>query len=446
MNRLLTPRRLLPLALAAAGLLLGADASALSVLQAYDAALKNDPAYRAAYYQAQAGQENRILGRSSLLPSVTGAYSASQNRSTLNYNGGKDIAQDYISRSATIQVRQPLFSMDAWARYKQGAAQSEYAAAQFDSQAQEVLMRVLSNYFEVLFKEDQLTFARTERDMYREQRNVNDLLSKKGEGTVTDLLETQSRLELAEAQLLEAQDALVSARETLGTVVGADVNVDSLDRLRPGLNVAREDIIGYEAWRDQALANNPDIRTQLKNVEISKQEINKQRAGHAPRVDFVGTYGKTASDTLSTIDQDTTVRSIGIQVNIPLYSGGAVSASTRQAVAAREKALADLQVQKDKILLDLRKNYSQVVSSQSRIDALERAVASANLLITATEKSIKGGVRINLDLLTAQRQLFAAQRDLSQARYGYLLAVLRLRADAGILGPEDVRKVAAYFE
>ena len=445
MTRISTSRRLLPLALAAAGLLHGASANALGLLQAYDAALKNDSAYRAAYYQNEGAKENRILGRSALLPSVTGAYSGSQNRSTIE-TGGRTFPQDYLSRSATVQVRQPLFSMDAWARYKQGAAQTEYAAAQFDSQAQEVLMRVLSGYFEVLFKEDQVAFAKTERDMYIEQKNVNELLYKKGEGTRTDQIETQSRLDLAEAQVLEAQDALVSALDSLAAIVGAEVPVGSLDHMRPGLNVARGDIKGFEAWRDMALAMNPDIRAQQKNIEIAKQEVNKQRAGHMPRVDLVGTYGKTASDTLSTINQDTTVRSIGFQMNIPLYSGGAVNASTRQAVAASEKAKADLQGQTDKILVDLRKSYNQVVSSQPRIDALEKAVASAQLLITATEQSIKGGVRINLDLLTAQRQLFAAKRDLAQARYGYLLAMLRLRADAGTLGPDDVRRVAAYFD
>jgi len=445
MKRIFTKRRLLPLALAAAGLLHGSGAAALGLLQAYDAALKNDPAFRAAYYQAEGGKENRILGRSALLPTISGAYSINQNRSTIEVFG-KETPQDYLSRSATLQVRQPLFSMDAWARYKQGAAQSEYAAAQFDSQAQEVLMRVLGAYFEVLFKQDQVKFAQAERDMYIEQKNVNALLYKKGEGTRTDELETQSRLDLAEAQLLEAQDALVNSTDTLSSVVGMAVPAGSLDQMRPGLNVARQDIQGYDKWRDLALEGNPDIRALQKNLEISQQEINKQRAGHVPRVDMVGTYGKTLSDSLSTINQDTTVRSIGFQVNIPLYSGGSVSASTRQAVAGREKAKADLQAQTDKILIDLRKSYNQVVSSQPRIDALEKAVASAQLLITATEQSIKGGVRINLDLLTAQRQLFAAKRDLAQARYGYLLAMLRLRADAGTLGPEDVRLVAAYFE
>lgn len=444
MMRPMISRRLLPLALAAAGLLHGADAGALNLLQAYDAALQNDPAYRAAYYQNEGAKENRILGRSALLPSVNAAYTGNQNRSTIE-TGKREFPQDYWSRSATVQVRQPLFSMDAWARYKQGAAQADYAAAQFDSQAQEVLMRVLTSYFEALFKEDQVAFAKTERDLYIEQKNVNALLFKKGEGTRTDVLETQSRLDLAEAQLLEAQDALVSSLDSLGAIVGAPVAPGSLDHLRPGLNVARGDIKGFEAWREMALAMNPDIRAQQKNIDIAKQEINKQRAGHVPRVDLVGTYGKTESDTLSTIDQDTKVRSIGFQINIPLYSGGAVSASSRQAVAAAEKAKADLQGQTDRILVDLRRSYSQIVSSQPRIDALEKAVDSAQLLITATQQSIKGGVRINLDLLTAQRQLFASKRDLAQARYGYLLATLRLRADAGTLGPDDVRRVAAYF-
>jgi len=445
MKRSVISRRLLPLALAAAGLLHSTGASALGLLQAYDAALKNDPTYRSAYQAAEGGKENRILGRSNLLPSLTGAYSINQNRDTIK-ELGRVAPQDYLSRSATIQVRQPVFSLDALARFKQGAAQADYAAAQFDSQSQDLLLRLLGAYFETLFKEDQLAFARAERDMYAEQKNVNELLYKKGEGTTTDVLETQSRLDLAEAQLLEAQDALVSTRDSLAAIVGPDVDVTRLDHLRPGLRVAQEDLIGYEEWKKKALELNPDIIAQQKNIEIAKQEVNKQRAGHTPRVDFIGTYGKTLSDSLSTVNQDTTVRSIGFQVNIPLYNGGAVSASTRQAVAGREKAVADLQAQTDKVLIDLRRNYSQMVSSQARIDALVKAVDSANLLITATQQSIKGGVRINLDLLTAQRQKYAALRDLAQARYGYILALLHVRADAGMLGGDDVRQLAAYFE
>lgn len=418
-------------------------ASAINLTQAYEAALKNDPAYQAAFQTSEAGKENRILGRSTLMPSVSAAYSASQNRTTVEQSN-LTFPRDYISRNSTVQVRQPLFNLDAYARYKQGIAQSNYSAAIFDSQSQEVIIRVTSAYFEALLKETQVALTKVERDALLEQRNQNNLLFKKGEGTRTDVLETQSRLDLAEAQLLEAQDALATARDTLAGIIGGPV--DSLDHLRAGFNVSNNDLKPYEDWKNAALAQNPDIRAAEQAVEASKQEVLKQKAGHAPRVDAIGTYGKLVSDSLSTLNQEQTVRSIGFQVNIPIYQGGAVNASTRQAVAGREKARADLQAQTDKVLVELRRNYNATVSSVARIEALVKAVESAKLLVTATEQSIKGGVRINLDLLNAQRQLYTAQRDLTQARLNYLLSSLRLRAGSGSLSADDVRLTAAYFE
>jgi protease secretion system outer membrane protein len=418
-------------------------ASAINLTQAYEAALKNDPAYQAAFQTSEAGKENRILGRSTLMPSVSAAYSASQNRTTVEQSGFT-FPRDYISRNSTVQVRQPLFNLDAYARYRQGIAQSNYSAAIFDSQSQEVIIRVTSAYFEALLKETQVALAKVERDALLEQRNQNNVLFKKGEGTRTDVLETQSRLDLAEAQLLEAQDALATARDTLAGIIGGPV--DSLDHLRAGFSVTNSDLKPYEDWKNAALAQNPDIRAAEQAVEASKQEVLKQKAGHAPRVDAIGTYGKLVSDSLSTLNQEQTVRSIGFQVNIPIYQGGAVNASTRQAVAGREKARADLQAQTDKVLVELRRNYNATVSSVARIEALVKAVESAKLLVTATEQSIKGGVRINLDLLNAQRQLYTAQRDLTQARLNYLLSSLRLRAGSGALSAEDVRLTAAYFE
>ena len=418
-------------------------ASAINLTQAYEAALKNDPAYQAAFQTSEAGKENRILGRSTLMPSVSAAYSASQNRTTVEQSN-LTFPRDYISRNSTVQVRQPLFNLDAYARYKQGIAQSNYSAAIFDSQSQEVIIRVSSAYFDALLKETQVALAKVERDALLEQRNQNNVLFKKGEGTRTDVLETQSRLDLAEAQLLEAQDALATARDTLAGIIGGPV--DSLDHLRAGFNVSNNDLKPYEDWKNAALARNPDIRAAEQAVEASKQEVLKQKAGHAPRVDAIGTYGKLVSDSLSTLNQEQTVRSIGFQVNIPIYQGGAVNASTRQAVAGREKARADLQAQTDKVLVELRRNYNATVSSVARIEALVKAVESAKLLVTATEQSIKGGVRINLDLLNAQRQLYTAQRDLTQARLNYLLSSLRLRAGSGSLSADDVRLTAAYFE
>jgi len=429
-------------AVGAALLLHSPGAYALGLMEAYQAALKNDPTYRAAYYANEGGKENRALGLSSLLPSISGSYTGSQNRTTVAV-GAQTQPQDYISRSATIGIRQGVLNLDGIARYKQGAAQTKYAAAQYASQQQEVIMRVTSAYMDVLYKNELLSLAQVERDMYVEQRKVNDHTFQKGEGTRTDMLETQARLDAAEAAVLESQDQLTSSRDTLASVIGGEVG--HVDELVPDFQPRPDDGVAFEAWKNIALERNPDIQSMRDGVEIAHQEVNKQRAGHAPRLDFVATYGKNASASIDTVNEDQTIRSIGFELNIPIYSGGQVSASTRQAVAAQEKAKADLQAQIDKIVIELHKDYNSLQSSVARINALLKSVASAELLIKATEQSIKGGARINLDALNAKQQLYTSKRDLAQARFNYLLNVLRLRASVGTLSASDVQEIAPYF-
>jgi protease secretion system outer membrane protein len=285
--------------------------------------------------------------------------------------------------------------------------------------------------------------ATAQRDVLAEQRKVNDELFAKGEGTRTDMLETQARLDVAEASLLEAQDNLANARAALAGVVGEEVG--ELDALAPTFRIAPLPEGGFEGWKQIALANNPDLLSRVFAVEVAHQEVNKSRAGHTPRLDLVASYSKANAETLNTYQQESTNRVIGFQLSIPLYQGGYVNAVTRQAVAGEQKAKADLQAQTDRVLVDLRKQYNAVISGAARIRALEKAVESGKLLMTATEQSIKGGVRINLDLLNAQQQLYTSERDLAQARYNYLVALLRLRSAAGTLGPDDVREIALYF-
>lgn len=436
--------KLLPAMLGAALVALCGQASAINLLEAYDLALKHDPQFRSAQFANQAGQENRNLGRSNLLPTVSASHGANK-VDNLTESAGRTLRDErYISRSTVVQVRQPLFNLDALARYRQGVAQSNYASAQFESQEQTVILRVAEAYLDALFQADQVALARAERDVFAEQRSVNDRLFEKGEGTRTDMLETQSRLDVAEAALIEAQNAQASALDTLAGIVGGQV--DGLAQLQPGFRVDKKDTLGYERWKETALARNPDIQALQFNVQVSTEEIRKQRAGHYPRLDAIATYNRGISDTTTTVNQDVKTNSVGFQVNIPIYQGGAISASTRQAAANKGKALADLETQISRTLVELRRQYTLAESSIPRIDALIKAVDSAQLLVTATEQSIKGGVRINLDLLNAQRQLSIAQRDLAQARYAYMLSTLRLKAAAGTLGREDVRMLAAYFQ
>ncbi|SDF93521.1 MULTISPECIES: TolC family outer membrane protein [unclassified Duganella] len=433
----------------AVALMLAGSAGATSLLQAYDAALQNDPTFRSARHENEAGQENRILGRSALLPTVQASYSNSKVRADISTVYGSGTGQpathpEYLSRSAVVQLRQPVINLDGVARYRQGIAQTNYADAQFDFRKQDLILRLSSAYTDALFASTQLRLAEVQRDVYSEQQSVNNRMFEKGEGTKTDMLETQARLDLAEAQVLEAKDNVATTRATLAGITGLEVEV--LDDVKDDFRIAPAAGMSFAEWREIAIKQNPELVAQQFTIESARQEVNKNRAGHAPRLDFIASYSKSTSDSINTYTQESTQRAVGIQLTVPLYSGGSVSAATRQAVANQEKAKSDLEAYTDKVLIELRKQHATVQSSVARVRALDKAVASGTELVKATEQSIKGGVRINLDLLNAQQQLYTSKRDQAQARYNYLLAMLRLNAAAGTLDIDTLREVAAYFK
>ena len=434
-------------ALACALLGWGGAASAVDLSQAYLAALQNDPNYRAARYENEAGRESVAIGRAGLLPNISGSVSRSRNRVDLLSSNGFGLPTQthpqYRSESSSVTLRQPIFSLDALARYRQTVAQSAYSDIQFKGRTEELILRVVGAYLDALYTDDQLALARGQREVYAEQKRVNDRLLARGEGTRTDALETQAKLDLAEAQLLELTDARSDAREALAAIIGRDPG--ELVRLASDFGDVALTSGTFDDWKAAALKRNSEISAQAKAVDIARYEISKSQAGHAPRLDVVAIYSKSLSETINTLGQDSTTRTIGLQLSVPLYSGGAVNASSRQAVAGMQRAEAELDARTGKVLLDLRKQYNLMITGKAHIDALRKSVESGKLLIEATTNSIKGGVRINLDLLNAQQQQFTALRDLAQTRYSYLLSYLRLRSAAGQLNGDDVKTVAAYF-
>jgi protease secretion system outer membrane protein len=434
--------------LALAVLALAGQAGAVTLQQAYEAALKNDPQYRMSFYEKEGSKENRIIGRSYLLPSVSASFSTSRNVADIDqYNAQFNVWQPtthprYISRSNVVQLRQPILNLDGVARYRQGKVQAAQGQAAFEASTDEVAVRVVSTYMDALFAEDQVALSKVARDLYLEQMHVNNRLFEKGEGTKTDMLETQARLDLAEAQLVEAQDNAVAARETLAGIIGMDPGpLDKLgDGFRPNIHPG-----AFEEWEKTAREHNRELAAARLAVENARLEIQRNKAGHYPRMDFIAAYSRGDSESINTYTQNSVNRSIGLQVSVPIYQGGAISATVRQAAAGYGRAQSDLDARTNKVMVELRKAHSIVLSSVHKIEALEKAVASGQELMKATEQSIKGGVRINLDLLNAQQQLYTSQRDLAQARYSYLIGLLRLRAAAGTLDDSSVREVAAYF-
>jgi outer membrane protein, protease secretion system len=421
---------------------------AIGVLQAYEAALVNDPTYRSAISENQAGQQNKVIGRSGLLPAVQYNFSASKNKGDTtapNFRGIETTSPlDYTSTSNTISLRQTVFNLDTYARYTQGIAQTNYSNAQFDSRSQDLIIRLVSAYADAKYAEEQYNLYSAQRDSYAEQKRINDRLFDKGEGTITDKLETQAKLDVSETQVLEAADNVANTRTVLGGIIGKDVT--QLDGLQPEFRVSILTPNSSAEWEEIAKKNNPEIIAGQFAIEISEQEIRKANAGHLPRVDFTANYNRGVSDSFTTRSQDNKIRSVGVQLVLPIYSGGYSNAVAAQAVANRDKSRSDLDATTNRVIGELRKQFKIVTGSVAKIAALEKSVNSTTKLVEATKQSVKGGVRINLDVLNAQQQLVAAQRDLASARFTYLVSILRLRFSAGVLSGQDLQTVAAYFQ
>lgn len=429
-----------------------AQASAIDLYESYDMALANDPIFRAALKEYEAGLANETIGRSALMPKVNASYYGAQNRATQwgsAYSGGPNTTNNfqYPSNYYGAFLNQPLFSLEALAKWKQGSAQADAARTKFVLNSQDLLIRVLQSYLTALNAQDQLEFQEAECKAFREQVIVNKRLHQKGQMSITDVLEAESSYQQSEAKLVEAQNALEYARRQLIDVTKAsEVDVKKLSRLTERFRLLKLSPATYEDWMHKALEANQELATMNSQVEVARQEYRKNEAGHYPVVSLVAGATSQSSNTVVSIAQTTNQNYIGVQVNLPIFNGGETIGRSRQAYSGYEKSAADRDVTKDKVLTELRKQYDLVQSSVRKIDALTKAVESSELLTKSTKAGIKGGEKINLDALFADRTLFSTRRDLSLAKYNYLISYLKLHQVGGTVTVEDYNKIASFFE
>lgn len=425
---------------------------AMSLLDAYEAALQHDPTYRSAYHENEAGQQAEAIGLASLLPNLSLTHNQSRSAGTIT--SPQQVAPNRVievsdnthfdSQISALTLRQPLINLEAVASYRIGKAQADSSRAKFTGRSQQLVVRLVEAYVETLLAQDHVKLSEAQLTSLEELKRVNERMLIKGEGTTTDVLETQSKHAIAQARVIEANDELEGARLKLEAIIGQKTN--QLDRLSDTFNTRAIQLQDYDSWYALALERNAELVTQRHAVTSGKEEIRKSFAGHTPRVDLVASLSKNNRGSFITRSQDAELATIGVEVNFPLYAGGRVNALTAQAKANHARAEADLDAVTDKVLVELKKQYNLLKSGVKKIESLELAVKSAELLVDATEKSIRGGIRINLNLLDAQQQLYTAQRDLSRARFDYLLAYLRLQLAAGTLVLDDLRNIASYFK
>lgn len=440
------------LVLLVCALLAPVQAQALDLIHAYESALNNDPLFRSAVKENEAGQANRVIGRAQLLPRLGYSYWTAANnlkQSGPAYTGGPNQTYNkaYPSDNQTAQLTQPIFDLGALARYRQGVAQGDFADAKFAYQSQDLLVRTLQAYVDVLFAQDQLDYQTAERNAYHEQMKVNQRMFEKGEGTRTDLLESTASYSLAESKVIEVRDNLENAKRKLEAMLGEPIKSAKEVRKLSG-NFRIQPIVPreFEDWKEVAIGSNAELQAMKHQVEIARQTYAQNKAAHYPTVSGFVSWNQQKSYTVVTVSQESLQSMVGVSVNVPIFSGGETVGKTTQARAGYEKAQADYDATRDRVITELKKQFDAINSSAQRIDALMRAVNSSSELTRAMRKSIQGGVRINLDALLADKAFATAQRDLAQAKYNYLLSVMKLKQQAGTLTVEDMEKTATYFQ
>lgn len=426
-----------------------ATQAAMGPFQVYEQALRRDPTYLAAFKAREAGQEYRAIGRAGLLPNISYNYNKGRNDSEVRYLGDSRRQKEdrnYNSMGSTFILQQPLFDYEAYSSYRKGVAQALYADESFRDQSQQLLVRVMTSYTQALFAQDQIAISVASKQAYRQQFQQNQRLFDAGEGTRTDILEAQARYELADAEEIQARNDQDAALRELGALIGEPaVRVEDLAPLRVDFALPVVDPSGYEAWQERALANNPQLASSRQALDVARYEVERNRAGHLPKVTAFATSRRQESDSGNTYNQRYDTNTVGIEVSVPIFAGGGVMASTRQASRHLEQAEYELDGNTRSALIELRKQYNACQSGASRLRAYERALVAAEALVVSTRKSVQGGERVNLDVLNAEQQLATTRRDLAQARYDYLLAWIKLHYQAGMLSETQLARVDEAF-
>ena len=430
------------LALACLAGLASMHASALDLKEAWELLQAQGPTYRAAVHERDAGLENRAIGRAGLLPQLSASASRSRVDGTREQNNIENDL-DYDAQAYIVRLRQPLYNREKFAEYRQGKQRADYSEAVFDATTQQVAVTLAGRYFDVLLARETIDLATAKLKAFEQQVAATQRRFDLGDGTITDVDQATARRDLAQAELIEAQDHQVVALRRLQEIIGQVP--ENLATLRQDFPTPLLQPASLQDWLSQAKANNPSLRAQQFNHGLAAEEVNRAKSGHWPTLDLVLGYTDSDSDSVSTIDQQNRYASAGVELSMPLYAGGGVSARVRQAVASREQAGEELNATREEVLSATTREFRGVQSGETRIRALERAVASSERAQDSARKSFLAGSSTNLDILNAEEQVYIARRDLLEAKLRYLQARLQLAAAVGLLGEDDILQANTYL-
>lgn len=430
-----------------AALFSNAPAISADLMQVYREAQSNDQQYLAARAAADAGREKGPQGLAGLLPSINASANTLWNENRYDATSQQRIIdRSFNTHGYNVTLTQPLFRWGNIVQYSQGKLQVVQAEANFAQASQDLILRVAQAYFDVLYAGENLKAVRANKQSITQQLEQAKKNFEVGTATITDSQEAQARFDLVSAQEIAAESELEVKRYALRVIVGKDTG--ELNRLKPQAELKPPQPAAMEKWVEAAEKDSFAVQAQQAGAELAAKEVERTRAGHYPTLDAVASYGKnnSALSFLGTDTLETTSRNVGLQLNIPIFQGGYVNSKTREAAANKLAAEASLENTKRMAALSAQQSYLGVVNGLAQIRALNAALISSTSALESNKLGYEVGVRINIDVLNAENQVYVTKRDLAKARFDTLLAQLRLKAAVGTLGETDLEQINPLFE
>ena len=432
---MITRARRLARACATGALLLvsSAAAPAADLIEIFGLALTNDPEFLATGAAHRASLETLPRALADLRPRVRVTYETKWNE--LQRRG------DYRSDGLVLSVEHPIYRRDRHIAVEQADSRIATSDALYAAARQDLMVRVAERYFGVLEAEDELGFAQATLEAFEQQLTQSRQRFEVGLIAITDVEEAKAGFDLSRAQLLAAQNALDIAREALRETTGT-----YQERLAPlrETHLVMPEPADIDQWTATALERNLRLLAAKHDAETARREIERIQAGHAPTFDAIGSLGLNDSESGGPL-RETRRADVGLRLSLPLYSGGSVLSRTRESRHLYHRRLELLELERRRAQRETRDAYLGVDSGISRVQALEQAVRSSLTAAEAIEAGFQVGTRTSVDVLDAQRELFRARRDLSEARYRYVLDVLRLKRAAGTLSEQDLKLVSIWL-
>jgi outer membrane protein len=433
--------------LSLAALALVRPAPAADLLQVYRDAAAYDAQFAAARSQLDAVRQKVPEARSALLPSLTLSAGVSHTKLDARYDEpfppllpARD-SRDFGTSEYRLQLAQPLLRRQSYIRYDQADYLVQRAEAAFDAARQDLILRAAQAYFDVLDAQDALRLARAQKAAIAEQLAQAKQRFQVGTATIIDTREAQARYDLVAAQQITIQNDLNIKRRVLYQLTGKDYG--ELPPLREKLSLQAPAADAMQSWVDIGERQGFPVLAQQAQLEFQALEVKRNRADHYPTLDFVASYDRTdaGGSTVIPVGSRLTTGIIGLQFKLPLYAGGATLARTREAAALLDKARADLENVRRQQALAVQRSFLNEISSFNQVQALEQALVSSQSALASNKLGYQVGVRINIDVLNAQQQVYSTQRELLAARYSTILNQLRLQAAVGGLDENDVEQV-----